>query len=637
MSVLDGGLRTPTPSRNRPHGNLAALRIAVVVLFGILTAQLVRMQIIDGSDYAQRSRENHLTRREILPARGLIFDRKGVPLVENAPIYTATITPLFLPEEPEKRYAIYLALEGLTGVPALEIQARVHKGEVELERPDIEISLQKYLTKEQALKLEEASVDMPGVALAVKPGRRYIGGDAFSHLLGYVGDQNEAEYAELRKEGYSLNEQVGKTGVEARYETVLRGVKGATAAEQDAQGNLVKALKTQDPVPGSNLRLSIDSELQNFIADLLDASLGDAQHAAAVVMNAKTGEIYAMVSLPSYDNNIFAEVDKRQAEWEQLQMYDPRRPLNNQALTASAPGSVFKLITASAGLQEKSITPETSLNVASKALELKDENGEAFYLYDWAAHGMVDLRRAIAVSSNQYFFMVSCGILGQIHGLGKDVDTSAIILGHYARAFGLGQPTGLDIGGDESGVIPSPQWKERAFAENGYPPEQGDWFYGDTCNMGIGQGFDTATPLQIARMTAAVANGGKLLTPHVGKDVLDNDGKVISSIQPEWTKVPVDPANLQIVREGMLQSVNSGAGARAAVAGISIAGKTGTAEFGPIKENGKRDEHAWFTGFTPYDDPEVVVTVYFDLGVGGDKAAPVAGTIFAWMAKNFTP
>jgi penicillin-binding protein 2 len=630
MTMSDDNWRgARTPTRNRPHGNLVALRIAVVALFVVLALQLFRMQIVDGADYARRSRENHIVEKYTLATRGLIYDRNGEPIVENVPVYTAVVLPEFLPVSKDARYAIYLRLERLVGVPALEIQARVDKQE-KAKRGYIEIPVQKYLTPEQALKLEEASTDMDGVSLSIKPGRRYIAGDSFAHILGYIGDQDKEDVDRLQGQGYAQNEPIGKDGVELTYEKDLRGSRGVTAAEQDAQGHLVQSLKSKDPVPGNGLRLSIDAGLQQYTAELLMDSLpgdpvnGDAKEAAAVVMDARTGEILALVSVPSFDNNIFNQPDRRAGEYEALATDTNARPLLNKALSAAAPGSTFKLVTAAAALETGRITPGTTRNVTSTILLVRGENGQAYPLTDWRVHGVVDLYDAIKWSSNIYFFQASCGILGESKGLGKDDETSATVLGYYAKQFGFGKASGIDIPGEADGRVPDPAWKARVHAPDN--PEDRLWYYADTCFMGIGQGDMLATPLQVARMTAAVANGGHLLTPHVVKEVLDQEGKVMRTIKPESKDVPVKPQYLRDIREGMHRSVaGEGAGALAQVPGLDVAGKTGTAEF--TLPNGKTAQHAWFTGYAPWGDPQVVVTVYFDRGVGGEKAAPIAAKI----------
>lgn len=639
MSVLDEFPSTTQPTRNRPHGNVRALKIAVVLSFAVLSLQLLNMQVVQGEEYRQRSEENHLRVAAILPTRGLIYDRNGTALVENVGVFQASVTPELLPESREERYRIYLILERITGVPALEIAARVDDQE-ENGTGYIAVNIQKFLTKDQALQLQEMTSDMPGVSLVVTPGRRYIDGTSLAHILGYVAAQTAEDADYYRAQGYALNEFVGQSGIEASYERELRGTPGLSSNEEDAYGNVISRLKTTEAIPGASVELAIDLELQQFIEDILNEKMAEASVAAAVVMNAKTGEIYSLVSVPGYDNNLFTDLQKRNSEYEALAK-DPRKPFLNWALSANAPGSTFKLLTAAAALQNGNITPETSRNVNSVVLEIPGTNGEIYPLYDWAVHGGVNLYSGIAKSSNHFFYQASCGVPPEgIKGLGEDSDESAYILAEYARSFGFGVPTGIDIAGESNGIIPTPAWKLQAHSGPAFNPEDRVWYYADTCFMGIGQGDVTATPLQIARMTAAIANGGTLVTPHIANRVLDAQGNVIREITPEAKKVPVDPQYLEDIRQGMYQSVNygDGAGVLANVGGVTIGGKTGTAQFGPINlATGKQDEHAWFTGFAPYEDPTFVVTVYFDLGVGGGKAAPVAGAILRYAAENVTP
>lgn len=640
MSVLDDGFpATPQPSRSRPHGNVRALKIAVLLAFVLLSLQLLNMQVVQGSEYRERSKENHLRVASILPPRGLIFDRNGTPLVQNIGVFQAAVTPELLPGDRDERYRIYLTLEKITGVAALEIKTRVDLQE-SVGRGYISVNIQKFLTKEQALQLQELTSDMPGVSLVVTPGRRYIEGSSLAHILGYVAAQTEENADYYAEQGYALNEFVGLSGIEASYEDDLRGQPGLSSNEEDAYGNVISRLKTTDAEPGASVQLAIDLPLQQYVQDVLIEKMAEATVAAAVVMNANTGEIYAMVSVPGYDNNLFTDLEKRNSEYEALAK-DPRKPFLNWALSANAPGSTFKLLTAAAALQQGNITPATSRNVDNVRLEIKGSNGQIYYLYDWAAHGGVNLYTGIAKSSNHFFYQASCGVPDEgKKGLGKDSDESAYILADYARDFGFGMPTGIDIAGEASGIIPTPAWKQQRFSGPDYNPEDRVWYYADTCFMGIGQGDVTATPLQITRMTAAVANGGTLVTPHVANAVVDAQGKVIREIVPETTKVPIDAKHLADIRIGMHQSVtlSDGAGVLANVGGVDIAGKTGTAEFGGIDATtGKQFQHAWFTGFAPYDNPTFVVTVYFDLGIGGSKAAPVAGAILKFAMENVTP
>jgi penicillin-binding protein 2 len=641
MSVLDEGYRSPAGrSRNRPHGNLAFLRVSVVVLFGVLGIRLVFMQILSGSDYARRSRDNHIVEQNILPPRGLISDRNGDPLVANTPVYSASLVPELLPDDSAARFQIYQKLEDLLGVPAVEIQVKVKDAET-ANRAGLEIKIKEPLTEQQALTLDEATSDMPGVKLNVTPGRQYLGGDAFAHILGYIGPQRAETRAKYAKAGYDLNEPIGIAGLESIYEQDLRGQPGFNASEQDAAGHLISSLKTADPQPGNSLQLAIDKGLQDYVYQLLSDSLDDgtwhAQTAAAVVMSPKTGEVYAIVSVPGFDPAITANPANHQAEWQALANDNVRTPLLNHALTPAAPGSTFKLVTASAALETGNITPSTSVDVPSAQLEIKGVNGKLYYLTDWRAQGPgINIYKGIAYSSNIFFYMASCGLYGYGRpGLGPDDQTSAVILGNWARKYGFGTSTGIDLDGEFDGLIPDPQWKKRTHIGPGFNPGDEQWVYADTCFMGIGQGDVTATPIQVARMTAAVANGGTLLTPHVANAVVAPDGHVVRTIQPQSKDVGVSAEHLAEIREGMHESVDLeiGAGHRAYRSSVDIAGKTGTAEFVDPK-TGKTMQHAWFTGFAPFNDPEVVVTVYYDLGVGGDKAAPIASQIFDYFMKN---
>ena len=644
MSILGEGFRAPGgTSRNRPHGNLGMLRLAVLGMFLLLGVRLGWMQIVDGASYAERSANNHIVQRNVLPTRGLILDRNGEPLVTNVGVYSASILPEALPNADlyddwkERRYRLYLKLEDLVGVSALEIQTRVEDAE-EAGKDYIAIKVADNLTKEQALALEEVSVDMPGISLAVTPGRLYSAGEEFSHILGYIGPQFAEDAARLDGLGYQFNEPIGKDGLESRYEADLRGIVGYSAVEQDAFGKQITALQSKDPVPGNSLKLAIDAEFQRYIGELLADSLpssewGTSRIAAAVVMNPNTGEILALVSIPTYDNNIWAESKIRGEEMTALQNDEETYTLLNKALSAAAPGSTFKLITAAAGLEEGNITPQTSFYIGGELL-MKGENDVEYVLPDWKNHDMVmNIVSAIAWSSNIFMGLTAGGDLSGTRGLGKDINTSGAILATWARRFGLAEETGIDLGGESAGRIPDPNWKRRTKVGEGFAKGENEWFIGDTHNTAIGQGDVLASPLQIARMTAVFANGGYLVTPRIVNEVISPSGEPVRTIAPEMEKVDISQTTYDTVRQGMLGSVQYGAGTLAQIASASVAGKTGTAEFYDQKQD-RLSQHAWFTGFAPYENPEVVVTVYFDVGTGGTHAAPVAGKILQYYFEN---
>jgi penicillin-binding protein 2 len=295
------------------------------------------------------------------------------------------------------------------------------------------------------------------------------------------------------------------------------------------------------------------------------------------------------------------------------------------------------LITTSAALEEGNATPSTYRFVGSIVKEFVGENGVIYPYYDWRAHEDLNLYSAIAWSSNLYMFQISCGFSDEhIKGLGEDVYDSARLLSFYARAFGLGRETGIDIPGESEGIMPTPEWKRESRSDlEIFNPEDQEWYHSDTCFTAVGQGDVLATPIQIATMTAAIANGGRVLVPHVVEAILSPEGEVVRTIPVQYDEVPVSDENLAHVRRGMHESVSYGAGSLAAVAGLDIAGKTGTSEF--VLPDGRIDEHAWFTGFYPFTEPEIVVTVYFDLGIGGNDAAPIAARIFDYYAENVAP
>lgn len=633
-------------SRNRPRGNLNILSISVIALFGILTARLAYMQLVNGPEYAERSRDNHLVRQTLVPPRGLIYDRTGAQLVENVPSYSAQLVPDLLPESSgtgsatDPRYQVFQRLEQILGVPALAIQQQV-KAQEAAGKGGSALTIKNHLTQDQALTLNEASTNLPGVSLIIEPARQYIAGQDFSNILGYIGKQTAENVDLYSKQGYSLDEKVGVTGLEQVYQSELRGSPGYTLNEQDAQGTLIQQVEKVAPTAGDSLKLAIDKGLQDYVSQTLQDymdyggdnafSSGAARTAAAVVMSPKTGEVYALVSYPGYDNNLFSDGVANADAIQKLVDDNVHTPLTDHAIAASAPGSTFKIVTAAAGLQNDTVTPQTTRYIPSTKLDITGDDGKVYQLIDWEVHGTIDLYQAIAQSSDIYFYGVACGLpntdgIPGMKGLASDSDKAAMILAQYARAFGLGSPTGIDLDNEGSGTVPTPSQKLK---QQGIP-----WVYFDTCFMGIGQGGVEATPLQMARVTAAVANGGKLLTPHVVNQVIGPDGQVVRDVTSDSKQVPVSQENLQVIKDGMHQCVNGGACENAYVPGADMSGKTGTAEF---DEDGIKKEHAWFTGFAPYDDPQVVVTVYFDLGWGGARAAPAAAQIVKYFFDNVEP
>jgi len=595
----------------RQHPVFAVLRALVILLFGILIVQLVRLQVIQGDEYAQRAEINALREVQIPAARGLILDREGRPLVQNAARFSAAIVPGDLPERGEM--GIFQQLESVTGVPAEEIQRKVLAGieerglfEPVVIKPDVD--------EETALVLRELEPVTPGLKLLMEPTREYLAGPLLSHTLGYVGPISEDEYEELKDRGYLFQDRIGKTGVELTYESALRGRPGKKLVEVDALGRELKVISERRPLDGSNLVLTIDLDLQKKVKEALEQYTAEGDNAAAVVMDVRSGEILAMVSLPDFDNNVFSGP---LSDEELTALVDaPGKPLVNHAIAERyAPGSTFKTIVGAAALQEGIATTSTTITSRGYITVENEYDPNVVYVFkDWAALGALDFYGGIAMSSDVYFYYLAGGKADEgFLGLGE------ARVARYARAFGLGEPTGVDLPGESAGLVPDAQWKEEALGET--------WFVGDTYNFGIGQGYLSVTPLQLITAVSAIGNGGKVLTPHLLREVQDGHGNVLQRFEQSMrSTAPVEPEYLQIVGEAMRQSVTEGVAKEAAVPGIEVAGKTGTAEFGPARFDGSHETHGWFVGFAPYDEPEVAVVVFFQRG-GGSDAAPAASAI----------
>jgi len=591
--------------------NLFLLQALILVLFGILTIQLVRMQVFEVDEYQQRAENNRLRELQVLPLRGLIYDRNGAPLVQNVANYTAVITPADLPDQhPDE---VFARLGEVLNIPAQEIAQKVRE---EDGNPYEAVVIKDELDRDTALVLKELTPNLPGVELRVEARRRYPSADLTSHIVGYVGRISEEEYASLRPRGYILNDQVGKTGIEDDYEDILRGKPGEELAEVDASGRQLDVLDARAAQPGQSVFLTIDLELQRQAADALRAFMGSSDNATAVVMDVKSGEILAMVSLPAFDNNLFSSAISQQ-ELDDL-LNQPGKPLVNHAIAEMyAPGSTFKTITGLAALQEGVAT--TGTVITSKGyitVENEYDPNVVYYFRDWAALGALDFYRGVAMSSDVYFYYLAGGKADEgFRGLGEDR------LAQYARAFGLGELTGVDLPGESPGIVPDARWKEQNWGET--------WYVGDTYTFGIGQGYLAVTPLQLVNAVAAIANGGELLQPRLVKEIQDDHGNTLAAFGPEVRRqVPVNPDYLAVMREAMRQSVDSGVASSAKVAGLSIGGKTGTAEFGEQHADGKYDTHGWFVGFAPFEDPEIAVAVFVQRGGGFQNAAPAAARIF---------
>lgn len=603
----------------------ATLRALIIFMFGILVIQLINLQVIQGADFKQQAAINAIREVPTSAARGLIYDRNGTPLVSNSARFSATIIPGDLPDRGEE--AVYRMISNVIGMPTDEIEQKVADG-VEASGEFSPAVIKSDIDRDTALILMELEPHAPGLKVDVDPARTYLTGDLLSHVMGYIGPISAEEYEAMADEGYGYQDYIGKSGVEATYEDILRGKSGKKLIEVDAAGRELRTISERPPIDGTNVVLSIDLALQQQVADILKQYGADSLNAAAAVMDVRTGELLADVSLPTYDNNIFSSAISD----EQLNalLNDPGKPLVDHLIAEQyPPGSTFKTIVGLGALEESIASPSTTITSNGYITVENEFDPDIIYVYpDWAPLGALDFYGGVAMSSDVYFYYLAGGKPDEgFKGLGEDK------VAEYARAFGLGSTTGIDIPGEAPGLVPDAEWKRETIGE--------PWVLGDTYNYGIGQGYVAATPLQMLNVAAAVANGGNLVTPRLVKQFQDSMGNPLNVIETEIrSEVPVSAANLEIMRAAMRQSVTTGVARNAAAASVEVAGKTGTAEFGERHDDGKYDTHGWFIGFAPYDDPEIAVMVFVENGTGGNDASPAAARIFDYYftgADAFAP
>lgn len=609
---------------------LIAFSGVIVLAFGALSWQLWNMQVVNGASYLQRAENNRLRIQPIPAPRGILYDRSGQQLVTNIPSFTIAVTLADLPEPGPNRDTVLQSVSNITGLSPDEVQERLAQARARGEAYS-PIPLVTNAPKEMALSVEENAFRLPGVRVRVDAVREYVEGTSLAQLTGYVGRISAEEFDRNRDRGYSINDRIGKAGIELTMESVLRGSPGRETAEYDASGAKVQTLGSEPPVPGNSVVLTLDMELQEAMRQALVNTRKDSEQSVGIAMDVRTGEILAMVSLPGYDNNFFSRPMDDRALTQLIN--DPRRPLLNHAITSAfPPGSIFKIIVGAAALQEGIATPNTVITSYGQITVANqfDPNAPGFVFRDWSALGTLDFRRALAMSSDVYYYYLAGGFREpggrDFRGMGPNK------IAEYARNFGLGRPTGIRLPGEASGVVPTPELKLRTYNE--------PWVLGDTYNMGIGQGFTTTTPIQMVNATAAVANGGTLWEPQIVRQVLDPDGRVVQPFQRRaLSTIEVSQQHLQIIREGMHQTVTNGTAGVMRTSGLDSAGKTGTAEYtarDPITGYGKT--HAWYVGYAPYNNPEIAFIVFHQSGGGSQDAAPAAAEFLKayaeWRQRN---
>ena len=604
----------------RPRWSLRLLSAALgsLLVISVLMFQLARLQVTDGPRLAALARANSIRHVVLEADRGIIYDRHGAPLVENSPVWSVVAIPAGLALTATDRVAELAELSGLVAVPEQKMASQLLSAADQYET----VTLKANLTQAEELAVNERLPDMPGISIAQRSVRTYVDPLVFGHVLGYVGPISRQELKSLQAQGYQPDEMVGKVGVEAGLESFLRGADGWADEEVDARGRLQRVLAMQAPVPGDAVYLTLDAGLQRATAASLAAGLArDGKTAgASVVMDPRTGEVLAMVSLPGYDTNRFTH-GISQADYARL-LNDPNKPLLNRAIAGQyAPGSTFKMVTATAGLQEGKITAQTLLSCPPYI------NVNGWIYHNWASYslGYMNVAKALATSCDTFFYQVAAMV-------------GDVTLAKYARAYGFGTAKDIELPGVMAGLVPDRIWKQ---LQCGVPDLNSDacrWTEGDTITFGIGQSYLLTTPLNQAVYVAAVANGGHVLRPTLVHAVRDVTGRTVSKAQTVVTgSVPASPDNIQAVREGMREEINRPYNMnywfRAAGVPADGGGKTGTAQWGGSGLD--LPTHAWFVFFAPYAQPEIALSIFVERGELSEvEAAPIGVDVMKFYRAN---
>lgn len=600
-------------------GRYAVLGIVVVAVLGLLLAKLWTMQVLNGTAYAQQAVQNRVREVSTTAARGRILDSSGKLLVSNRATMAVYVDPTSgwttVSGKRVKNTTLFNRLSAVLSTPEAEIEARIFDVKVAPLAPRM-VALD--VSQAAVAYISEHPSAFPGIEVRAQAVRQYSQGMLAAHVLGYTGVVSESQIANSTTNGYQYGDIVGKAGAEVEFEKVLQGDRGQRLIEVDAQGRPQRLIQNTDPVQGHDVVLTIDTRVQKVTESALAQALVDAHKAgfkakagAAVALDVHTGAIISMASLPTYDPSLFLN-GISQKQWASMNATESSYPLNNRAIMGLYPAaSTFKAMTGLAALQNHLITSSTTVDCVGIWTEMGKQWKK--WCWDHAGHGPEAFYGAVRDSCDYYFYHV--GYLLYRSGGEK--------LQKMARLFGFGHDSGIDLPGEASGRVPDVAWKNAYFQNY---PEMQHWNPGDTVNMAIGQGDLLVTPLQLADCYAGIANGGKVMTPHILKQVLSADGKPVLTYQP---KVAFDSgcsaSNLQAMRSALLAVTRTGTG-KGAFTGfpIEVAGKTGTAQVAG------KDDYAWFVGFAPANNPKYAVAVLVEQGGhGGSIAGPAARQIFA--------
>jgi len=597
----------------------------LLVVFIVLVLRLYFLQVMSGELYAELASESIAREKTVSAPRGNIYDRNGKLLVKSVPVKAVVVEPYTV----SKNEDVIKALSGCLDMSYEEIKEKVEKSNVSyMDR----IILKQDIDTATMIYLKENSSKFPGVEVVDVYLREYNFGFLASHLLGYTGEIDEDRLkSEIYANDYEGGDQIGLTGLEETYESVMKGKKGKIIYEVDPLGKPVSILEETVPISGNDLYLTIDIDLQRVVEKILYESILEVRQkkikdtdeyykvpgGAVVVLSPKNGQILAMASYPTFNPELFVggiSLDN----WDYLNDPENYYPLINRAVMSFPPGSSIKIVPAYAGLAEDIISERGRLNCAGVWLGL----GKDFPKSCWSSHGSLDIRGAIKNSCDIYFYQVGYGLFTKNNNMEE-------LLQKYLRIFGFGSLTGIDLSNEDEGLVPDKEWKKDYFKDQaGYSV----WFPGDTVNMTIGQGDLLVTPLQMAQAFSILANRGIEYSPHLIKEIRDSEGNLFpdSSIQ-EYQDLKLNEYFIEIIEDGLVQVVSQGGTAAGVFRDfpldiIPVAGKTGTAEF-----YGRQD-YAWFASYAPVGNPEyVIVAMLEEAGSGGSNVAPIIEEIYRYL------
>ena len=580
---------------------LDVMKWLILLVFAVLISRLGYLQVVQGQHYVRLSDGNRIRIVSIKAPRGIFYDRNGVPLVSKRPSFAVTVATGSSPI-PDAEMA---ALSRILDMDVAEIRGKInrHTG-----FSYVPVRLKNDVDQKTISKIEENRSAFPGIVIKAQPVRKYIYQDFAAHIFGYVGEISEAELQQKKKDGYKTGDIIGKAGLEKVYDKYIRGMTGAERIEVDVNGQPVQVLDERQPVPGNDVVLTLDYSIQQAAEQAMDKRLRylqsrlhrrKAKAAAAVVMNPKTGEILAMASRPAFNPNVF-NGGISEKDWDVL-VGNPFNPLTNRAIAGEyPPGSVFKIITGTAALELGKVTTQEKILDTGKHWLIPKGNagGEAL--------GWIDFKEALSKSDNVYFYE-----MGNRVGIDN--------LEKYARLYGLGAATGINLPGEAKGLVANRRYKEEMYEDR--------WYLSETFDAAIGQGFQLVTPLQMAMVMGEVANGGYRYRPFLVSKIVSPAGKTIQAFLPEQTgRANISGPTLAVIRHALQEVALPGGTAAQVFQGfpVAIAGKTGTAE------NSQGDDHGWFVAYAPFENPKVVVAVVVEHGgYGSQSAAPIAKDILA--------